>query len=174
MRMGTFYVCLLAAATVFSLGAFIFGHDTDHGLDHGLDHGDAMPSLFSMRVISLFVLGFSGVSTIAHYVWQFAPVYSSLCGLGGGVILGGFAYALVYVFSKEQASSLVSSEDYVGQPARVSVAIPAEGTGEVAATIKDQLRSVFAVSADGSAIPEGRAVTIVSMAAGTATVKPVL
>lgn len=170
--MGTFYVCLLAASSVFSLGAFIFGHDTDHGLDHGLDHGDAMPSLFSMRVLSLFVLGFSGISTIAHFVWQFTPVYSALCGLGGGVILGGFAYALIYLFSKEQASSLVSPADYINQAGRVSVAIPERGTGEVSVTVKEQLRSVFAVSADGAAIPEGRPVTIVSMAAGTATVRP--
>ena len=167
--MGTFYVCLLAASTVFSLGAFVFGHDGDHDMDHG----EAMPSLFSMRVISLFVLGFSGISTIAHFVWQFAPVYSSLCGLGGGVILGGFAYALVYLFSKEQASSLVCPEDYVNQAGRVSVAIPERGTGEVSVTVKEQLRSVFAVSADGRAMPEGQAVVIVSMAAGTATVKPV-
>ncbi len=171
--MGTFYVCLLAASAVFSLGAFLFAHDTDHDLSHDLDHGDAMPSLFSMRVLSLFVLGFSGVSTIAHFVWQFTPVYSSLCGLGGGVILGGFAYALVYLFTREQASSLISVEDYVNQTGRVSVAIPEKGTGEVSVTVRSQLRSVFAVSVDGRPIPEGQAVVIVSMAAGTATVKPV-
>jgi hypothetical protein len=167
--MGTFYVCLLAASTVFSLGAFVFGHDGDHDLDHA----EAMPGLFSMRVISLFVLGFSGISTIAHFVWQFAPVYSGLCGLGGGVILGGFAYALVYLFSKEQSSSLVSAEDYINQTGRISVAIPERGTGEVSVVVKEQLRSVFAVSADGSAMPEGQAVVIASMAAGTATVRPV-
>ncbi len=170
--MGTFYVCLLVASTVFSLGAFLFGHDTDHGLDHDLDHGDAMPGIFSMRVISLFVLGFSGMATIAHFVWHLTPVFSSLCGLGGGAVMGGFAYGLVCVFSKQQASSLALPEDYVNQPARVTVGIPEKGTGEISVAVKGELRSLLAVSADGSPLAEGRAVTIVSVAAGTATVKP--
>jgi len=166
--MGAFYVCLLMASTVFCLGSFILGHDSDHGIDHA----EGMPGLFSMRVISLFVLGFSGVSTVAHFVWRLTPAYSSLCGLGGGAVLGGLAYWLVYLFGKQQASSLVSPEDYVNLPARVTVAIPEKGTGEVSVTVKGELRSLLAVSADGNALAEGRAVTVVSMAAGTITVKP--
>lgn len=169
--MGTFYVCLLIASAVFSFGSFLFGHDGGHDLGHGMDHGEGMPSVFSLRVISLFVLGFSGLATIAHFVWDFSPVGSSLCGLGGGLVLGGFAYALVHMLSTQQASSLVAPEDYVNLSARVSVAIPAKSTGEISVTVKGELRSVLAVSVDGSALPAGQAVVIVSMAAGTATVR---
>ena len=170
--MGTFYVCLLVASAVFSFGAFLFGHGGDHDLSHGVDHGEGMPSIFSMRVISLFVLGFSGLSTIAYFAWHLSAGGSSLCGMGGGLVLGGFAYALVHMLSKQQASSLVSPEEYVNLPARVSVAIPTKATGEISVTVKGELRSLLAVAADGSALPEGRAVVIVSVAAGTATVRP--
>jgi hypothetical protein len=169
--MGTFYVCLLVASAVFSFGSFLFGHDGGHDVGHGVDHGDGMPSIFSMRVLSLFVLGFSGLSTIAYFVWRLSVVGSSLCGLGGGLVLGGFAYALVYMLSTQQSSSLVAPAEYVGLSARVSVAIPAKATGEVSVTVKGELRSVLAVSVDGEALPAGRAVVIVSVAAGTATVR---
>lgn len=170
--MGTFYVCLLIASAVFSCGSFLFGHDGGNDAVHGMDHGEGIPSVFSLRVISLFVLGFSGLSTIAHFVWRLSPASSSLCGLGGGLVLGGVAYALIYVLCGQQASSLVAPADYTNLPARVSVAIPEKATGEISVTVKGELRSVLAVSADGRALPEGRAVVIVSLTAGTATVRP--
>jgi hypothetical protein len=170
--MGAFYVCLLIASAVFCFGSFLLGHDGDHGFDHGVDHGEGMPSVFSMRVISLFVLGFSGVSTIAHFVWHLSAVGSSLCGLGGGFVLGGLAYALIHVLTSQQASSLLPTQEYVNLTGRVSVAIPEKGTGEISVTVKGELRSVLAMSADGKALPEGRAVVIESMAAGTAVVRP--
>lgn len=169
--MGTFYVCLLVASAVFSFGSFVFGHDGGHDIGHGIDHGDGMPSVFSLRVISLFVLGFSGVSTIAHFVWNLSAVGSSLCGLGGGVVLGGFAYALVHMLSTQQASSLAAPEDYANLPARVSVAIPEKATGEISVVVKGEMRSVLAVSADGGALPDGSPVIIVSMTAGRAVVR---
>jgi hypothetical protein len=170
--MGTFYISLLIASAVFSIGSFLFGHDGGHEVGHAGGGGDGIPSVFSLRVISLFVLGFSGLSTIAHFVWRLTPASSSLCGLGGGVVLGGFAYALIYTLCTQQASSLVAPEAYVNLPARVSVAIPAKSTGEISVTVKGELRSVLAVSADGTALSAGRAVVIVSIAAGTATVMP--
>ena len=170
--MGTFYVCLLIVSAVFSFGSFLFGHDGGHDIGHGFDHAEGMPSVFSMRVISLFILGFSGLATIAHFVWHLSPVGSSFCGLGGGLVLGGFAYALVHMLSNQQASSLVAPEDYINLAARVSVAIPPKATGEISVAVKGEMRSVLAVSVDDSALPEGRAVVIVSMAAGTAVVRP--
>ena len=74
------------------------------------------------------------------------------------------------MFFKEEASSLPSTADYVGAEARVTTAIPERGTGEVSVAVKEQQRTVFAVTADGSALPQGQVVKIVSMAGGTATV----
>jgi len=170
--MGLIFIGIFVFSAVFGLGAFLFGHDADHDVSHGVDHSGGIPSIFSTRVISLFLLGFSGMGIVAHYAWHFSLGYATLCGLGSGVIMGALAYGIIEIFFRQQATSMVSPADYVGLTARVTGSIPAGGTGEVSVTVRDQLRSVLAVSADGTAIPEGRAVVIVSDAAGTVTVKP--
>lgn len=169
--MGLVFIGIFVFSAMFSLGAFFFGHDSDHDVSHGVDHSGGMPSIFSTRVISLFLLGFSGMGIIAHYSWHFSVGYATLCGVGSGLIMGAIAYGIIEVFFRQQASSMVTPADYVGLTARVTGSIPARGTGEISVTVRDQLRTVLAVSADGAAIPEGRAVSIVSIAAGTATVK---
>ena len=170
------YLVLFIFAVVFSVFSFIFGHD--HDVDHdvstqigGHDLGEGMPSLFSARVISLFLLGFSGMGLIATHAWQFGATLSSLCGIGFGVLLGGLAYAFTALFYREQSSSIATSEDYADLEGRVASNIPPGGTGEIAVVVKGQLKTIFAVSADGTAIPEGRTVKIVSMAGAVATVK---
>ena len=170
---GFIFIGIFIFSAIFALAAFVFGHDGDHdvGGDHDVDHGD-MPSIFSTRVISLFLVGFGGMGIIAYYVWKFSAGYSSLCGVGAGVILGAIAYVIIAFFYREQASSGVASEDYVDMVGRISSAIPAHGSGEISVVIRGQLRTVFASTSDGSAVPEGRSVKILSMAGGSAIVAP--
>jgi hypothetical protein len=169
---GLIFVGLFVFSTVFALGAYVFGHGADHdgGLDHGLDHGD-IPSIFSARVISLFLLGFSGGGILGQYVWHLSTGSSSLCGLASGVVMGGLAYGLIWFFMCEQASSMATPGDYAGQSCRVTTAIPQNGTGEVSVVVKGQYRTLLASTADGTALPEGRAAVIVEVIGGTATVK---
>ena len=171
------YLGLFIFSAVFAALAFIFGHDhdADHDVDHdvgGHDLGEGMPSLFSGRVLSLFLLGFSGMGLIASTAWQMRAGLSALCGLGFGVVLGGVAYAFIAIFYRSQASSMVDASDYAGLDARVTSNIPAGGTGEITVAVKGQLKTVFASSTDGAAIPEGKQVKIVSMSGATASVKP--
>ena len=175
---GMIYLGLFVFSAIFSLLAFIFGHD--HGIEHDIsvdhDHdagGAGMPSIFSTRVLSLFLLGFSGCGLVTTYAWGWGPTASSLTGLGSGALLGAFAYFFMGIFYREQATSSAESEDYIGLEGRVSGAIPAGGTGEISLAVKEQLRTVFATSIDGKSIPEGRQVTVVKMSGGTATVRPV-
>jgi len=174
------YLGLFVFSAVFALISFIFGHDTDSDTDHDVGHdlgghelGEGMPSIFSSRVISLFLLGFSGMGLISTYAWDFGAGLSSLCGIGSGIVMGGLAYAMVAIFYREQASSIAESADYAGLEGRVSSNIPAGGTGEITVVVKGQLKTIFAGSADGSALPEGRPVKIVSMIGATASVKPI-
>lgn len=168
---GMLFIGVFAFSCVLALSSFVFGHDTDHG--GGIDHGDVsgMPSVFSTRVISLFLIGFSGIGLLAHYVWQLSVTYACLCGVAGGVVMGGLAYGMICAFCRGQASSIPETLDYVGLSGRVSSRIPAKGTGEISVVVKGQLRSIFAASADGGEIAEGQAVKIISSAAGTATVQ---
>lgn len=168
---GMVFLGVFIVSVIVSLGAFIFGHDGDHG---GGDHGgDSMPSVFSMRVISLFLVGFSGVGMMAYYAWNLSPGISTLLGIVFGLILGGIGYAFVVFFHKQQANSMVQTQEYIGVTGRVTIAIPQGGTGEISVTVNNQLRSIFAITADGSPLPEGRPAKIVSMAGGTATVQAV-
>ncbi|OGV72544.1 MAG: hypothetical protein A3K19_00885 [Lentisphaerae bacterium RIFOXYB12_FULL_65_16] len=169
---GYVFLGLFVFSVVFSIGAFLFGHDSDHdvGSDHGGGDIGGMPSIFSSRVISLFLLGFSGMGLIAHYSWHLTAGGATLCGLGAGIVLGALAYGMCAMFFCEQASSLPSSADYAGLEGRVCTNIPEKGTGEISVTVKEQRRTIFAVSADGSAIHEGQPVKIVSASGGTATV----
>jgi len=172
---GIVFVALFVFSAVFALGAFVFGHGADHdgGLDHGLDHGgvEGMPSIFSTRVISLFLLGFSGAGILAHYVWEASIGLSSIIGLGAGAVLGGLAYGIIVLFCYEQASSLTSPDEYIGLSGRVSGTIPQGGTGEISVVVKGQLRTLFAVTEDGMTLAEGKPVRILRVAGGTATVK---
>jgi len=173
---GLIFLGLFIFSAIFSLAAFLFGHDHDFSADHDMSIGhdaDAggMPSIFSGRVISLFLLGFSGTGVITTYVYGLGAVLSSLAGLGSGIVLGALAYFFLVIFYREQASSNASSADYIGLNARVSTAIPAGGAGEVSVAVKEQLRTVFATSVDGAAVAEGRQVKIEAMSGGTATVR---
>ncbi len=169
---GLVFVGLFVVSVVLTLGSFILGHDGDHDLSHGDAGAGDLPSVFSMRVISLFVLGFSGVGLLCTYAWGLSPGASSLAGLGGGLVMGGIGYGLTVVLCRQQASSLPEPNEYVGQPARVVTAIPANGTGEVSLTVKGQLRTVLAQTADGSALPEGRSVQVAGNTGGTLIVAP--
>lgn len=61
---GLVFLGVFIVSVILALGSFLFGHDADHdGADHG-DHG-GMPSVFSLRVISLFLVGFSGVGMVS-------------------------------------------------------------------------------------------------------------
>lgn len=169
--MGFAFILLFILSAMFAGSAFLFGHDGgDHNLSHPGDHGD-IPSIFSPRIISLFLLGFSGMGIIAHYAWGLSAGASCLSGIGSGVVLGGVAYAFICALYKQQANSSVGPADYIGQTARVSSRIPAGGTGEISVTAGGQLRTLLATAANGAEIPEGRTVVITAMAAGTATVK---
>lgn len=178
MIAGLIYLGIFVFSAIFAFFAFIFGHDTDHDVsaDHDVGHdaggdADGIPSIFSSRVISLFLLGFSGTGLVTTFTLEWPPIASASAGLGSGIVLGGVAWLLVFIFYREQATSSANPADYVGLEGRVASNIPAGGTGEVTLTVKEQLRTVFATSADGKPIPEGRQVRVEKMAGGTATVR---
>jgi len=167
------YLAIFIFSAVLSLGAFIFGHDAEHDAGPGHPSDAGMPSVFSVRVISLFLVGFSGMGLIATRVLNWGAVGSAGAGLGAGLFLGAVAYGVICIFHSQQASSMPSNEDYVNCQGRITIAVPENGTGEVAVTARGQLKSLFAVSKDGSAIPEGRPVKVLSVSTGTATVEKV-
>jgi membrane protein implicated in regulation of membrane protease activity len=148
----------------------IFGHLGDFHLDHGIEHGG--PGFFSTRILSVFVTAFGGSGAVAtHY--GLSPLPASAVGLGSG---GFFAY-LIYAFARflysQQASTDVHTIDLVGQSARVTVAIPAGGVGQVRCRVGEQLVDKIARSEDGQSVLENTVVHIESLLGETVVVRRV-
>jgi membrane protein implicated in regulation of membrane protease activity len=134
------------------------GGDFDHGdMDHGLEHGG--PSFFSPRVLSVFITAFGGSGAIAtHYGLR--PLPASGVGFASGLVFGTLIYWFARLLYAQQSSSEVSTKELLGQTARVVVAIPAGGVGQVRCRIGEELIDKIARAHDNAAIPENAVVRI--------------
>jgi membrane protein implicated in regulation of membrane protease activity len=146
----------------------LFDHFGDGGFDHDFDHGG--PGFFSTRVISVFIMAFGGFGAIASQ-YGLSPLPASGIGFAGGFIFGSIIYGFLHFLYSQQSTSEVSTEDLVGQSARVIVSIPAGGLGQVRCRIGEQLVDKIARSKDGQAIPENTAVRIAELLGETAIVE---
>jgi membrane protein implicated in regulation of membrane protease activity len=135
----------------------IFGHFGDLHLDHDLSHGG--PSFFSVRILSVFVVAFGGFGAVAtHY--GLSPLPASGIGFASGVFFASLIWAFASFLYGQQATTEVRSSDLVGQMARVVVAIPAGGVGQVRCHIGEELIDKIARSQDGQPVPENSVVRV--------------
>jgi membrane protein implicated in regulation of membrane protease activity len=156
----TVFLGIAAIGFIFLLISLIFGEFFDHfGVGHldALDHGG--PSFFSARIVSVFVTSFGGFGAVAdHYG------LSILASSGVGFLSGVFFTGLIYMFARflhgQQASTDVRSADLIGQPARVVVAIPAGGVGQVRCQIGEEVLDKIAQSRESAPIPENTMVRV--------------
>lgn len=168
------YVVFLGIAAVgflFLLVSLVFGEIFDHlggGFDADLDHGG--PGFFSTRVMAVVITAFGGFGAVAtHY--GLSPIPASGIGFAGGLLFGGAIYAFARFLYGQQASSDVRSSDMVGQPARVVVAIPAGGIGQVRLRVGEELVDKIARSRDGQSIAENAPVIVDEVLGETVIVK---
>jgi len=157
---------------LFLLISLIFGGIFEHlgvDADHGLDHGG--PSFLSVRGLSVFVTAFGGIGAIGIR-YGLSTVGASAAGASGGM---AFAY-VIYVFAKflygQQASSGTTAQDVVGQTARVIIAIPAGGVGQIRCRIGEELVDKVARSKSGKAIAENASVRVDEILGETVIVSP--
>jgi membrane protein implicated in regulation of membrane protease activity len=157
----TVFLGIAAIGFIFLLISLIFGEVFDHlggvHLGDALDHGG--PSFFSTRIMSVFVTSFGGFGAIgAHYG------LSVLASSGLGFLSGVFFAGLIYMFARflhgQQASTDVRSADLIGQPARVVVAIPAGGVGQVRCQIGEEVLDKIAQSREDAPLPENTLVRV--------------
>ena len=158
----TVFLAIAAIGFLFLLISLIFGEvfshfDFDHSMDHDMGHGG--PSFFSPRVVSVFVTAFGGFGAVSvHYGMN--VIAASGVGFISGV---GFA-SIIYLFARflfsQQATTRITSADFVGQSVRVVVAIPPGGVGQVRCRIGEELIDKVAKSNDGQAILENEVVRV--------------
>ena len=156
----TVFLGIGAVGFIFLLISLAFGElfeHFDHSFDHPGDHGG--PSILSSRVLSVFVTAFGGFGAMAINAGYGLPAASAM-GFGSGVVFGGIIYYFARFLYSQQASSEVRSSEMAGRSARVVVAIPARGVGQVRVQIGEELVDKIAKSRDGSAVPENSTVKI--------------
>jgi membrane-bound ClpP family serine protease len=169
------FIGITVAGFVLLVGGSLFGHDhdADHGHDGHVDHdaaGEPTVSLFSVRVIGTFVMGFGAGGAIgAHYGLSDIP--ASLVGLGTGALMGLAMYGILHLIYGQQSTSLVATANAVGRMGTVTVPIAAGGTGQVELTLQGQHRAYIARSAAGEAIAKGSNVTVVRTAGSQVVVQ---
>jgi len=154
------FLGIAAIGFIFLLISLIFGEFFDHfgdGHFDGLGHGG--PSFFSARIVSVFITSFGGFGAVGiHYG------LSILASSGVGFLSGIFFAGLIYMFARflhgQQASTEVRSADLVGQPARVVVAIPAGGIGQVRCRVGEEVLDKIAQSREDGPIPENTLVRV--------------
>lgn len=157
---------------LFLLVSLVFGEAFEHmgvDADHSLDHGG--PSFLSARGISVFVTTFGciGAAGISYGL--------STAAASGAGFVGGMAFAtLIFLFARflygQQSSSDVRTQDVVGQIARVVVAIPPAGVGQVRCRVGEELIDKVARSHDGAAIAENTSVRIEEVVGEVVVVSP--
>ncbi len=145
---------------LFLLISLIFGEIFEHfgeGLDHDLDHGG--PGIFSTRILSVFVTAFGGFGAVATY-YGLGPAPASAVGFASGVLFASIIYAFARFLWSQQATTELRSADLVGQTARVVVAIPKNGLGQIRCRLGEELLDKIARSEDGEPIGENEIVRI--------------
>lgn len=147
----------------------LFGHDgADFSHDVDGDHGG--PGFFSTRVLSVFVMAFGGFGAIGVQ-YGMTSVAASGVGFAGGVLLGAAVYAFGRFLWSQQSATEVRTQDLVGQSARVTVAIPEGGLGQVRCRMGEQLVDKIARADDGKPVPENTVVQIQEILGETVIVK---
>jgi membrane protein implicated in regulation of membrane protease activity len=155
----TVFLAIAGVGFVFLLISLMFGEVFDHlgHFDVSTDHGG--PGFFSTRIMSVFVTAFGGFGAVGiHY--GLSTLASSGVGFASGLFFGGLIYAFARFLFGQQASTDVRSADLVGITARVVVAIPKGGVGQVRCTVGEEQLDKVARSHDNLAIQENSLVRV--------------
>jgi membrane protein implicated in regulation of membrane protease activity len=163
------FLAIAAVGFLFLVVSMIFGELFDF-FDHDHDFETGGPGIFSSRVVAVFITAFGGFGAIGvHY--GMSPIAASLVGAGSGVVFGSIILVFARFLYNQQATSEVRSTDLVGQNARVVVAIPANGVGQVRCRVGEELVDKIAQSRDGGAIPENASVQVDTVLGETVVVR---
>ncbi|MEW6411319.1 MAG: NfeD family protein [Candidatus Zixiibacteriota bacterium] len=165
-------------ATLFGVGflilllSVIFGHDAEADGDTDTGGDSSGPSIFSVRMISLLMVGFGAASFGVRASTDATMFVSSMAGVGGAIVVGAFGYLIIRMFYASQESSTVVDNDIIGCRGNLIDAIPPGGSGQIACVIRGREMTYLARSKDGSPIGRGVPVRVIGKTGNTVTVEP--
>ena len=112
--------------------------------------------------MAAFVTAFGVGGVVARYYDLSHPAASGV-GIASGVVMAGLVYQFAKILYSQQASSELQMTRLVGRTAEVSVAIPADGVGQISLSVSGERTEHLARSKDGRALPRGSEVTITAL-----------
>lgn len=162
-----FFLVVGIIGFVLVMVSMFSGYDGDLSVDHDVGHGDGGDSIsvFSFRTITTFMTAFGGVGWLCMYFGK-GILFSSVAGTGCGLVFGFIAWWLTSFAVKQQASSLVGGQDFVGKEAIVHIDIPVNGNGEVQIELSGQRKYMSAQTNDKDPIPNGVVVSVLKHVSG--------
>lgn len=123
----------------------------------------------SLRALAVFLATFGTVGALARWFGR-PPLVSSLWGSLAGILMYGLYVLAMAMVKSQQASSLIEDQELVGITGVVTVAIPAEGVGEVTCRLKSQTTRRMARSREP--IASGIQVRITELRGDSVLVEP--
>ncbi len=161
---------MVVFATIGILGfailllSLLFGHDHDHdfsGHDHDGSDSNEGPSIFSVKMFAVEMVGFGVTGFGVRAGTDLSSVWASVAGLGGAAVMGIIGYTIIKSVWSQQATSTITKADIIGASGRLIDAIPRDGVGQIACSVRGREDTYLARTQDGHAIPHGRTVKIV-------------
>ena len=166
----TVFLAIAAVGFVLLLVSMLFGELFDH-LEHDVGFGDhGGPGIFSTRILSVFITCFGAFGALAVHS-GLGNVAATGVGMLGGFVFAGLLLVFARFLYKQQASSDVRSGELIGQLARVVIAIPSQGVGQVRLQLGEELIDKIAREADGQAVAENVFVRIEGVVGETVVVR---
>ncbi len=169
------FVTIFAVGFIILLFSLIFGGHGDvdvHGDVSDLVESDVHgPSIFSVKMVALFMVGFGGVGFGMCATTDVEMWVASAAGVGGAAVIGVIGYLIIAAFYASQASSTITDADIIGERATLLDAITEGGNGQVVCIIRGREMTYLARSADGQPIERGTPVRITSKTGSRVTVE---
>jgi len=132
-------------------GVFDFFHlDSLFDVDVDVDHGGGA-SVFSPRVISVFVMIF-GATGIVATIQELGMLSSILVSIFVGLIVAAIFYSIFNWIYRQQSTSVVNNNSLINHVGTVKTEIPAHGVGEVTVDYVGSRMTRSAKSKDGRKI----------------------
>lgn len=146
------------------------GHDS-HGHTAAAE-GSALLSTFASLRFWTFFFAFAGGTGIALTLLGLPTVVTAVAAAVMGATSGGFAAWAFRYLGRNQLSSSLSSEDWIGRTAKVVVPVSDVRPGKILLSFDNEVKELVALSAGATdgAIGIGEEVIVVSMHDGVAKV----
>ncbi len=169
------FLTILGAGFIYIVLGWLFSHVLGdhadaHSDGHDGDHNHETVSIFSPKVVAIFMVGFGAGGSIATS-YAIGALGATLYGLGVGGLFGTIGLGFMRMLYAQQATSCVPMSAAIGQPAVVTSDIPMVGAGEVSLAVNGQYMTYSARSSSDDAVKRGSTVTIVGVQGTTLLVK---